>query len=263
MTFNLLSEINHTITEGNLVDLPPGILEELNNKNKELPYFFEIYTESQLRSFVGVRQFTSEKDTIEIPYWLSEQLGISDGNQIIKIELMENVPKGKYIKLRPESEDFFDIPEYESCLETKLSYFPLLHQGQKIVINLFDKNYDITVEEIEHDWDDFDFELGTNSLEKNVINVIDTDLEVDINNQYLRKKLEEEKKIQEEIEKQKKIQQELLSKRVLQKARIESKDEKPSVFNGVGKRLSEESINPKDVKEARLKFLEKKMKSNV
>ena len=103
--------------------------------------------------------------------------------------MIENVPKGKYVKLRPDSEDFFEIPEYESCLETKLSDFPLLYQGQKIEINLFDKNYLITVEEIEHDWENFDFEKGTSSLEKNVINVIDTDLAVDISNIFLKKRL--------------------------------------------------------------------------
>ena len=56
-------------------------------------------------------------------------LGI-DGNQILTIKLIENAPKGKYVKLRPESEDFFNIPDYESCLETKLSDFPLLYQSQ-------------------------------------------------------------------------------------------------------------------------------------
>lgn len=263
MNLNLLSEINYDMVGGNMINLPHDVLEQLQNQKKDLPYFFELKTESFLKSYVGVREFTAEKNTIQIPYWLSEQLGISEGNQVIEIDMIENIPKGKYVKLRPDSEDFFEVPEYESCLETKLSDFPLLYQGQKIEINLFDKNYLITVEEIEHDWENFDFEKGTSSLEKNVINVIDTDLAVDINNVFLKKRLEEEKKkMEEELEREKELQKQLINDRILQKARIDNEDvkEEENVFNGIGKRLSENEINPKDVRAARLDFLEKKFK---
>ena len=145
MSFNLLSEKNYNLTNGNNVNLPNSVLEEINNKGKEPPYFFEIKTESSLKSYVGVREFTSEKDTIQIPAWLSDQIGIDEGNQIIELNLIENVPKGDYIKLRPESEDFFDVPDYEACLETKLSDFPVLYQSQKLEIEIFDKKYLITV----------------------------------------------------------------------------------------------------------------------
>ncbi len=256
MSFKLLSEINNTIEKGNVVDLPHTILEELDKEEKELPYFFEIKTESELISYVGVRQFTSEKDSIEIPYWLAEELSISEGNQIIEINLIENVPKGKYIKLRPESEDFFDIPEYETCLEAKLSDFPLLYQGQKIKIEIFEKKYIITVEEIEQDWESFDFEKGTESLEKNVINVIDTDINVDITNIFLKRKLEKELEEQEELKRQ------AIKERELQKAKIEEAVEiKKTVFNGEGLKLSEEK-NPQDIRLARLEFLEKRFKRN-
>lgn len=262
MNLNLLSEINYDMSGGNMINLPHDTLEKLNKDNKELPYFFELKTESFLNSYVGVREFTADKDTIQIPFWLGEHLGVSDGNQIIQVNMIENVPKGKYVKLRPESEDFFEVPEYESCLETKLSEFPLLYQGQKIKIDLFDKEYFITVEEIEQNWENFDFEKGTDCLEKNVINVIDTDLSVDINNIFLKKRLEEERKAkEEEILRQQKFQEELSKKRVEQKARIEENTEsKPiSVFSGSGNKLSDES-NPTDIRSARLEFLEKRFK---
>jgi len=256
MSFKLLSEINNTIEKGNVVDLPHTILEELDKEEKELPYFFEIKTESELISYVGVRQFTSEKDSIEIPYWLAEELSLSEGNQVIQINLIENVPKGKYIKLRPESEEFFNIPEYETCLETKLSDFPLLYQGQRIQIEIFEKKYIITVEEIEQDWEAFDFEKGTDSLEKNVINVIDTDINVDITNIFLKRKLEKELEEQEEMKRQ------ALIKRELQKSKVEENSQNiKTVFNGEGLKLSEEK-NPKDVRLARLQFLEKRFKSD-
>ena len=192
-----MTEIS-TIEEGNMVDLPQDILEKLNKKKIDPPYFFQISTRTGLKSYVGVRQFTSQKDTIEIPIWLSNQLSIF-GNEIITLQLIENIPKGKYIKLRPETEDFFDVPEYESCLEAKLSLFPLLYQGMTIVVNIIDKKYSIKIQDIDMDWENFDFEKGTSSLELNVIDVINTDINVDITNIFLEKKLQEEKKLQKEL----------------------------------------------------------------
>ena len=254
MDFKLLSEVNYKIEHGNSVDLPHDVLEKLNSESKELPYFFEICTQSSLKSYVGVREFTADKDTIQIPLWLSNQLGL-EGNQIINVTLLENVPKGKYVKLRPETEDFFDVPEYESCLETQLSKFPLLYQGQIIDVEIFDKSYSIKIEEIEHDWENFNFENGTSSLELNVINVINADINVDINNIFLRKKLEEQKRIEEErIAEEKRRNEE----RILQKAKVEVPvDTTPKSFQGKGNRLSDSSNNKisiADVRAARLKF---------
>jgi len=259
MEFKLLSEINYNMEFGNYVNLPSNILEELNSESKELPYFFEINTESCLKSYVGVKQFTAEKDTIEIPQWLSEHLGIN-GNQILNVKLLENVPKGKYVNLRPETEDFFEIPDYESCLETKLSDFPLLHQGQVIQIDIFDKPYKIKIEEIEHDWELFDFDKGTDSLELNVIDVINTDINVDIFNIFLKKRLEEEVI---EKQKQQEIQDELAKQaqkeRVLQKGKCDDvTEEVVSVFNSNGNKINNEDDNKKlsidEVRLARLKF---------
>lgn len=266
MEFKLLSEVNYEIENGNYVNLPHDLLEKLNSASKELPYFFEICTQSFLRSYVGVKQFTSDKDTIQLPSWLSNNLGI-DGNQIITTKLIENVPKGKYVKLRPESEDFFDIPDYESCLETKLSEFPLLYQGQIIQLDIFDKKYDIRVEEIDQDWENFNFEKGTNCLELNVIDVINTDINVDINNIFLRKKLEEQalaeqKRIEEErIRREKEMQE-----RALQKAKLESKEEPKTVFQGEGRKLDGHGgnkLSEKEMREARMKFFRSKMNNTT
>ena len=265
MNFKLLSEVNYNIETGNSVNLPHDVLEKLSSESKELPYFFEICTQSSLKSYVGVREFTADKDTIQIPLWLTNQLGL-EGNQIITVTLLENVPKGKYVKLRPETENFFDVPEYESCLETQLSKFPLLYQGQTIDVEIFDKNYSIKIEEIEHDWEKFDFEKGTSSLELNVIDVINTDINVDINNIFLRKKLEEQKRLEEikrieRIEKEKQIRE-----RELQTTRVDLPlDNSSKSFQGKGNKLSDVSsnnISKVNVREARLKFYQKDNKTN-
>ena len=266
MEFKLLSEINYNMESGNYVNLPSNILEELDSESKELPYFFEINTESCLKSYVGVKQFTAEKDTIEIPQWLGEHLGIY-GNQILTVTLLENVPKGKYVNLRPETEDFFEIPDYESCLETKLSDFPLLHQGQIIQIDIFDKLYNIKIEDIEQDWENFDFDKGIASLELNVVDVINTDINVDIFNMFLKKRLEEEV-----IEKQRQLaideelKQQVQKERILQKARSDEVKEVVSVFatgghkleNNVDDETSDSKLSIDEIRLARLQFYNKK-----
>lgn len=252
----MLSEVSN-IEEGNMVDLPHDFLEKLNEKKLDPPYFFQITTQSKLKSFVSVRQFTSQKDTIEIPLWLSNQLGIF-GNEIINVKLITNIPKGKFIRIRPESEDFFDIPEYESCLETKLSLFPLLYQGMSIEISIMDKKYEIYVEDVDMDWENFDFSKVTDTLEMNVINVINSDVNVDIRNQFLEKRLKEEARQKElELERQK----ELIKKRDMEIAKqLENAKQKElakenSPFIGEGRRLNDENndnVRERSIEEIRL-----------
>ena len=266
MDLNLMTE-GSSIEEGNMVDLPHDVLEKLNEKKIDPPYFFQISTQSSLKSYVGVRQFTSQKDTIEIPYWLSDQLGIF-GNQIVNLKLIKNIPKGKFIKIRPETEDFFDIPEYESCLETKLSLFPLLYQGMTIVINIMDKNYSIKIEDIDMDWENFDFDSKKNILDLNVIDVINSDINVEIKNTFLeerlRKEMEEKKRLEEErrkIEEQKRLELERLKK----EEQLKKDKESNKSFIGEGRKLSENSESMKnrsveDIRAARMKWFNKQKK---
>ena len=57
---------------------------------------------------------------------------------------------------------------------------------------------------------------------------------------------------------QKEELQKRLNERELQKARVvDQPEEKKSVFTGTGKRLSEDRIDPTDVRQARLDFFRK------
>lgn len=253
MELNLMSEISNSIKEGNIVDLPHEVLEQLDENDISPPYFFQISTQSKLTTYVGVKQFTSDKDTIEIPYWLYNQLCIPE-NEIINVKLLSNVPKGKYIKICPECEDFFDIPEYEACLELKLSSFPLLYQGQIIVVNILDKEYQIKIQDIDMDWEIFNFEDGTESLEFNVIDVINTDLNVDIKNKFIEKRLIEEK-LAKELVKQKMAEDNARKKLEEENAKkkLEEINKGNVLVEGEIKSLSKE-----EVRLARLKFLSEK-----
>ena len=87
-----------SIKFGNFTCLPKSTVEKMINEKATWNSFSGSLTKL-------------EKDLIEIPSWLADQLGIV-GNQILQVKLINNVPKGKYIKLRPETEDFFEIPGF-------------------------------------------------------------------------------------------------------------------------------------------------------
>lgn len=246
MNFNLLSDKINNIEEGNNVILPQEILKEITESNYEIttPYFFEISTDSLVKTFVGVKDFTAEVQTIQIPEWLYNQMGISS-NEIVNVKLIENIPKGKFIKIKPLDETFFEVPDYENCLEIKLSEFPILFEGQIIQLDIFDIKYDILIEQVDPDWDLIDLE-NSDEGEFNIIDVINVDLNVDITNSFLHKKLEEEKK-------KKEIQKETL------KENHENNEKDNSGFNSIGYTLSHDSkeITEEEIRKARLKYYTK------
>jgi hypothetical protein len=168
--------------EGNVIDLPSSILERLTNENKEFPCFFRLLTECGIQTNVGVREFTSNNDEFVISYTVAETLCLTE-NQIVDFDLLEKVLKGKFIKLEPLEKQFFEIPDYEDLLEEKLSKYPILSQNQIISLNIFNTVYTFKVLVVEHDWEGIDLE--TDNFELDCINVINTDIEVDIYNRFM------------------------------------------------------------------------------
>lgn len=168
--------------EGNLINLPSSILERLTNEEKEFPYFFRLLTEQGIVSYVGVREFTSDNDEFVISYSLADSLCLEE-NQIVDFDLLENVLKGKFLKLEPIEKSFFDIPNYEDILEEKLSKYPIISQNEIITLTIFDNVYHFKVLTIEHEWEGVDVEQG--NFELDCVNIINTDIEVDIYNRFL------------------------------------------------------------------------------
>jgi hypothetical protein len=168
--------------EGNVIDLPSSILERLTNENKEFPCFFRLLTECGIQTNVGVREFTSNNDEFVISYTVAETLCLTE-NQIVDFDLLEKVLKGKFIKLEPLEKQFFEIPDYEDLLEEKLSKYPILSQNQIISLTIFNTVYTFKVLVVEHDWDGIDLE--TDNFELDCVNIINTDIEVDIYNRFM------------------------------------------------------------------------------
>ena len=149
----------------NYINLPARCLERLSNLHMNNTYFFELKSESKELVYVGVKEFISTDDCVEVPCWLSEQLQTDYAN----ITLIKNIPKGEYIKIEPQEEDFFSLPDNDKLVEYELSKYCLLQLNQIIPLQIFDKVYKFKIIEIkDHD----------------LIDIINIDLNVDFNNKF-------------------------------------------------------------------------------
>ncbi|VVU95791.1 Ubiquitin fusion degradation protein UFD1 [seawater metagenome] len=231
----------------NSIILPKGILEEILSSKQE-NYFFKITNpELGIYTYVGVMEFSEDEDVVIVPFWLYEYLAATSST-VVEIELINNIIKGKKITLEPLDECFFKIPEYEAVLEVVLSRFGVLHYNSSIKVDIMDKKYLLKIKDIEHDYselfqntEEVD-EEKLNNINMEAINIINTDLNVEIFNSFLEKELkkkqEEEKRKEEERKRQEEKRR--LEKEQEEKRRLEEqqKSEKGFVpFSGKGNRL--------------------------
>ena len=151
----------------NYINLPTRCLERLSNLHMSNTYFFELKSESKELVYVGVKEFISTDDCVEVPCWLSEQLQTDYAN----ITLIKNIPKGEYIKIEPQEEEFFSLPDNDKLVEYELSKYCLLQLNQIIPLQIFDKVYKFKIIEIkDHD----------------LIDILNIDLNVDFNNKFFK-----------------------------------------------------------------------------
>jgi ubiquitin fusion degradation protein 1 len=233
----------------NYVNLPSTILDKISKlKNQHLPYHFEIKTSFDLVAYVGVKEFTAEEDCIEVPIWLAEFLA----DDYLMVTFLKDIPKGEYIKIQPQSNKFFDIPEAEQILESALSNYCLLSLNQIIEVKLLDEVHKIKIIECKNKVTDID--------NCELVEITNVDIKVDIDNMFYEekhiiKKQEENKKFQEEEYKQ---NHDLF------------KDESSNVFNEIKSTIkngnneiipnpiNKNVLNSEELRLARLKYYDKK-----
>lgn len=203
----LLTQTDHNL-KGNSIKLPHTYLEKIIKHKCEPPYFFRITTEFSTTVITSVLEFTAESSTVTITEETLDNLGI-DGNHIVFVDLYtDKIDKGKIIRVTPLEREFFKIPDYDAILESKLSKHNILYDGQKIHLDIFDKYYNIVVD---------NFKTEKNS--QDIINITNIDLNVDINNIFL----EEEAALKQEALKQEALEQEALEKEALEKEKADER----------------------------------------
>ena len=202
-----------TLQNTNMVSLPPCVLKDISEE--KTPYQFQLTNPlTGLKTYVGVKDFDASDQNIILPYWVYNLLGCND-DSFLTINLLGPILKGKLVTFQPEEEEFFSIPDYDACLEQILINYPIVHNNQTICFELLDRNYHITIKEIEPDWEDIGNLTETSPSPLEVISIIDVDLKVNIFNKFLEKQLLKEKMEKERLEKERLEKERLDKKRKL------------------------------------------------
>jgi len=235
----------------NYVNLPSSILDKISKlKNQHLPYHFEIKTSFNLVAYVGVKEFTAEQDSIEVPIWLAEFLA----DDYLMVTFLKDIPKGEYIKIQPQLKNFFDIPEAEQILESALSNYCLLNLNQIIEVKLLDEIHKIKIIECKNK------ETDTDNCE--LIEITNVDIKVDIDNMFY----QEQQKIKEKEEKEEKYKKFQEEEHIAQQQIF--KNDSSDLFNEMlpnikigsieEKIIDKNVLNLEEVRLARLKYYDKK-----
>ena len=67
------------------------------------------------RLHCGVLEFIAQEGMVYLPYWMMENMGLNEGD-IMHLR-SATLPKGKYVKLQPQTTDFIKISNPKAVLE--------------------------------------------------------------------------------------------------------------------------------------------------
>ena len=245
--FITLSYEDH-LQEGNSIDLPSSVLERYTNEEKSFPFFFKIKTPYH-SCFVGVCEFSAEESEIRISPTLAD-IFLLEENQFVDLELVENVPTAKFLRLEPLDKNFFDIENYEDILEEKLSKFSVMYPTQIISFSYNDILYRFRINDIQPNWELINLE-EIEDLDIQCFNIINQDIEVDIYNRFLEEELLQKRKEYEEecLRKEKELKDE-------ENERQQMKENDTNILQ-LGQRLSDEPVKILTPEELRKKRLER------
>lgn len=211
------------------ISLPNEIIENLISSGEEPPFYFKINGTRGDYAYVGVKDFNSQDNFIEMPEWLGTRLYIHEMSYV-NIELVKNIPKGKTITVSPLEKDFFKIKDYDKKLEPIFSNIPLMFNNLVLPVNIEDRIYNLHIEDVEIDYDLLQgFEYDKVNFD-GVIDVVNIDLNVNINNKFLKEMEEEEK------------QKQLLKKTFIPHQKEEKEEPKGRTIGDKNEELSKEEL---------------------
>lgn len=134
------------LERGDKIVLPPSALDTLARLNIAYPMVFQIESRAGMKTHCGVQEFIAEEGHANIPYWLMQNLGATEGEMLtIRNATLQ---KGTYVKFQPQTSDFLHIANPKAVLEATLRNFTCLTQGDSIAIAYNDKTYYINVLEV-------------------------------------------------------------------------------------------------------------------
>eukprot|EP01016_Furgasonia_blochmanni_P045656 TRINITY_DN6471_c0_g1_i4.p1 TRINITY_DN6471_c0_g1~~TRINITY_DN6471_c0_g1_i4.p1 ORF type:complete len:712 (+),score=138.03 TRINITY_DN6471_c0_g1_i4:66-2201(+) len=155
------------LEKGNKILLPSSVLGNLSNYQVPTPMIFGLTNiVIGTHTNVGVLEFLSEEGTCHLPNWLFTNLHLEEGS-FVNLTLITDMPKGRYVKIRPHESAFIELPDPRAILEMQLRNYTCLTQGDTINIQFNDRNYFVDI-----------LEAKPQSM-YNAVCVIEADVEVD------------------------------------------------------------------------------------
>ncbi|WFD20508.1 ubiquitin fusion degradation protein [Malassezia caprae] len=154
------------VSYGGKVIMPPSALATITDLELESPWTFVLrgvgHARTQ-RTHAGVVEFIADEGRVYLPSWMMRTLELQDGDPI-HIQ-GTRLPKGKFVKLQPQTVDFLEISDPKAVLEQALRNYPTLTRGDIIEISYNCLTFEILIMEVQPDAEG--------------ISIIETDLEVD------------------------------------------------------------------------------------
>lgn len=187
MLQNFIIQIDYSLTN-NFVKLPSKWLGIFVEQKKNFPLFFEIVGGILPNMMVSVLEFTAENDCIHLSPIFCEYHGLYE-NDIIEVHLQEGPPVADFCQIEPLEESFFEIEDCKEFLENQLSQLSILFTNQHVLLEHEDKEILIRISEIKKD----------ESI-LNCTSIIERELEVDILNSFLERRLLQQRQLKEEEE---------------------------------------------------------------
>src|SRR3546814_17425132 len=118
------------LEEGDKILLPQSAFEVLARMNVDFPMLFELSNPSMgRRTHCGVLEFTAEEGKCYIPFWMMQNLMLSEGT-IIHVKNV-SLPKATFVKFRPQLSDFLNISNPRAVLEKKLRSFSCVTRSEE------------------------------------------------------------------------------------------------------------------------------------
>ncbi|KAI0705843.1 ubiquitin fusion degradation protein I [Cytidiella melzeri] len=154
-----------SVSYGGKIIMPQSALARLTQLDLEFPFMFKLSNPSNpaASTHAGVLEFIAEEGVCHLPHWMMMTLRLNEGDPIRVVGT--ELPKGKFVKLQPQSVHFLEISDPKAVLEQALRSFSALSQGDIIEISYNRIVFGLLIMETQPGGEG--------------ISVIDTDLEVD------------------------------------------------------------------------------------
>lgn len=147
------------VQTGDKMSLPRSFWTSIQMTNAEVPWLFEV---SRVDGVTGPRvifppntdmedpkldrvvggaiDFRSPSNYVFLPRWMMQALALKP-RDVVDVKLIQTVPSGSAVKLRPHSSEFVKIANHQAVLETELKHYSALVRGSTIPFDYNGKRF--------------------------------------------------------------------------------------------------------------------------